>query len=193
MTDDPHARGPVAWGGAPLSRAGLAMILLHGRGGSARDMLVLAEHLALPDIACVAPEAAGNSWWPQSFLAPIAANEPGLSSSLAAVGRVAEDLERQGFGRECMVLLGFSQGACLALEYAARSGGAFRAVVGLSGGLVGTADADGPRRDDLYGYAGKRFDYAARLEACPCSWAATSATRTFPSRGCARPRRRSGR
>ncbi len=121
MTGDPHARGPVARGGAPLSRAGLAMILLHGRGGSARDMLALAEHLALPDIACVAPEAAGNSWWPKSFLAPIAANEPGLSSGLAAVGRVAEGLERQGFGRERMVLLGFSQGACLALEYAARS------------------------------------------------------------------------
>ena len=70
MTDDPHARGPVAQGGAPLSRAGLAMILVHGRGGSARDMLVLAERLALPNIACFAPEAAGNSWWPQSFLAP---------------------------------------------------------------------------------------------------------------------------
>ena len=100
---------------------------------------------------------------------PVAANEPWLSSGLAAVGRVAEDLERQGFGRERTVLLGFSQGACLALEYAARSGGAFRAVVGLSGGLVGTADADdGPRRDDHYGHAGKRFDYAAaRLDDVP--------------------------
>ena len=169
MTDDPHARGPVAQGGAPLARARLAMILVHGRGGGARDMLALAERLALPDVACVAPEAAGNSWWPRSFLAPIAANEPWLSSGLAAVGRVAEGLERQGFGRERTVLLGFSQGACLALEYAARSGGAFRAVVGLSGGLVGTADADdGPRRDDLHGHAGKRFDYAAsRLDGVP--------------------------
>jgi pimeloyl-ACP methyl ester carboxylesterase len=130
-----------------------------------------------------------------SFLAPIAANEPWLSSGLAAVGRVAEDLERQGFGRERTVLLGFSQGACLALEYAARSGGAFRAVVGLSGGLVGTADADdGPRRDDLHGHAGKRFDYAeSRLDGVPVSWAATSATRTSHSRGCGRPRRCSGR
>ena len=167
MTDDLHARGPVAQGGAPWSRAGLAMILLHGRGGSARDMLALAEHLALPDIACLAPDAAGNSWWPQSFLAPIAANEPALSSALAAVGRVAEDLERRGFGRDRTVLLGFSQGACLALEYAARSGGAFRAVVGLSGGLVGTADAEGPRRDELHGYTGKRFDYGTRLDGVP--------------------------
>src|SRR3954464_11610184 len=79
VSDDPHAQGPVARGGAPWARAGLAMILLHGRGGSSQDMLALAEHLALPDIACVAPEAAGNSWWPQSFLAPIAANEPALS------------------------------------------------------------------------------------------------------------------
>ena len=118
----------------------------------------------------MAPEAAGSSWWPQSFLAPITANEPWLSSGLTSVGRVAEDLERQGFGRERTVLLGFSQGACLALEYAARSGGAFCAVVGLSGGLVGTADADdGPHRDDLHGYAGKRFDYghAARLDGVP--------------------------
>ena len=80
---------------------------------------------------------------------------------------MAEGLERQGFGRERTVLLGFSQGACLALEYAARSGGAFRAVVGLSGGLVGTADADGRRRDDLHGPAGKRFDYGARLDGVP--------------------------
>ena len=83
MTGDPHARGPVAQGGAPLARARLAMILVHGRGGGARDMLALAERLALPDVACVAPEAAGNSWWPQSFLAPITANEPWLSSGLA--------------------------------------------------------------------------------------------------------------
>ena len=151
MTDDLHARGPVAQGGAPWSRAGLAMILLHGRGGGARDMLALAEHLALPDIACLAPDAAGNSWWPQSFLAPIAANEPALSSALAAVGRVAEDLERRGFGRDRTVLLGFSQGA----------------VVGLSGGLVGTADAEGPRRDELHGYTGKRFDYGTRLDGVP--------------------------
>ncbi|MET0840774.1 MAG: hypothetical protein ABWX95_01410 [Methyloceanibacter sp.] len=96
MSDDPHALGPVAMGGAPLSRAGLAMILLHGRGGSARDMLVLAEHLALPDIASLAPEAAGNSWRPQSFLAPIAANEPGWSSGLAAVGRNGQTAATSG-------------------------------------------------------------------------------------------------
>jgi glyoxalase family protein len=194
VTDDPHARGPVAQGGAPLSRARLAMILVHGRGGGARDMLALAEHLALPDVACMAPEAAGHSWWPRSFLAPIAANEPWLSSGLAAVGRVAEDLERQGFGRERTVLLGFSQGACLALEYAARSGGAFRAVVGLSGGLVGTADADdGPRATTSTATrASASTTPRPASTACPCSWAATSATRTFPSRGCGRPRRCSG-
>jgi phospholipase/carboxylesterase len=167
VSDDPYTQGPVARGGALWARAGLAMILLHGRGGSARDMLALAEHLALPDIACVAPEAAGNSWWPQSFLAPIAANEPALSSALATVGRAAADLERRGFGRDRTVLLGFSQGACLALEFAARSGGGFRAVIGLSGGLVGTADAEGPRRDELYGYTGKRFDYGTRLDGVP--------------------------
>ena len=168
MSGDPHRHGRIAQGGAPLSRARTAMILLHGRGGDAQDMLSLAGHLTLPEIAFLAPEAAGNSWWPQSFLAPLAANEPGLSSALAAVGRVAEDLERQGFGRERIVLLGFSQGACLALEYAARSGGPFHAVIGLSGGLVGTADAAGPPRDDLYGHTGKHLDYdPARLDGVP--------------------------
>ena len=163
------------------------MILLHGRGGSAQDMLALAEHLALPDIACLAPEAAGNSWWPQSFLAPIAANEPGLSSSLAAVGRVAEDLERQGFGRERTVLLGFSQGACLALEYAARSG----APSAPSSACPGGSSARRTRTDH-----GATISTATRGNAStmrparrrPCSWAATSATRTFPSPGCARRR-----
>lgn len=161
---DPHVGGGVAWGGAPLARARLAVVMLHGRGGSARDMLDLAEHLAIPDIAYLAPEAAGHSWWPQSFLAPLAANEPGLSSSLGAVARLMEQLEGEGFGPERTVALGFSQGACLALEYAARAGRPLRAVVGLSGGLIGTGEVDGSPRDDLYGHAPKRFDYAGRLD-----------------------------
>ena len=164
---DPHAGGRVARGGAPPHRARLAVVMMHGRGGSPEDMLGLAEHLALPDLAFLAPEAAGRSWWPESFLAPLAANEPGLSSALGAMERVVADLLDDGFGPERIAVLGFSQGACLALEHAACAGRPYRAVAALSGALVGTAEAGGPPRADVYGHAPKRFDYAGRLDGVP--------------------------
>jgi phospholipase/carboxylesterase len=159
----PHADGRVAQAGAPLARARLAVLMAHGRGGSPEDMLGLAESLALPDVAYLAPAAAGSSWWPASFLAPIEANEPGLSSGLGVLEGLVERLEGSGFGPDRIVIMGFSQGACLALEYAARSGLVFRGVVGLSGGLVGTGEAGGPATDALYGHAPKRFDYDTLL------------------------------
>ena len=158
----PHAGQRVAEAGAPLARARLAVVMAHGRGGSPEDMLRLTEVLALPDIACFAPAAAGGSWWPASFLAPISSNEPGLSSGLAVLGSLTEQLDRDGFGAERVVVMGFSQGACLALEFAARSGRAFYAVVGLSGGLVGTGEADGPPSEALYGHTPKQFTYPAQ-------------------------------
>lgn len=161
---DPHGGTRVFEGGAPLSRARLAVVMLHGRGGSADDMLSLAEHFAIADIAYLAPEAAGRSWWPQSFLAPLTANEPALSSSLGAIARLMEYLEGEGFSRQRVVVLGFSQGACLALEYVARAGQPLNAVVAMSGGLLGMGELDSPPRDDLYGHATKRFDYAGRLD-----------------------------
>ena len=164
---DPHAGGRVARGGAPLHRARLAVVMAHGRGGSPEDMLGLAEHLALPDLAFLALEAAGRSWWPESFLAPLAANEPGLSSALAAVERVMADLLGEGLGPERVAVLGFSQGACLVLEHAARAGRPYRAVAALSGALVGTAEAGGPPRADLHGHAPKRLDYPKRLDGVP--------------------------
>src|SRR5436189_3685978 len=96
-TADPHDDGRVFEGGAPLARARLAVVMMHGRGGSPNDMLDLAEQLAVPDIAYLAPEAAGYSWWPQSFLAPLAANEPGLSSRLVATALLLERLEHEVF------------------------------------------------------------------------------------------------
>jgi phospholipase/carboxylesterase len=159
----PHAGGRVAQAGAPLARARLAVMMAHGRGGSPEDMLELAESLALPDVAYLAPAAAGHSWWPASFLAPIAANEPGLSSGLGVLGGLAERLEESRFGPDRIVVMGFSQGACLALEYAARSGRPFHGIVGLSGGLVGTGEASGPPLDELYGHVPKQFAYDARL------------------------------
>src|SRR5438270_1015271 len=135
-TADPHDGGRVLEGGAPLARARLAVVMMHGRGGSPN------EHLAVPDIAYLAPEAAGYSWWPQSFLAPLAANEPGLSSSLGAIARLVEHLEQEGFSRQRVVALGFSQGACLALEHVARGGQPLHAVIAMSGGLLGTGELD---------------------------------------------------
>lgn len=159
----PHAGGRIAQEGVPLARARVVLVMAHGRGGSPEDMLRLAEHLALPDAAFVAPAAAGGSWWPASFLAPIAANEPGLSSGLGVFRTLIGTLQDSGIGPDRIVLMGFSQGACLALEYAARSGRVFKGVVGLSGGLVGTGEAGGPATDALYGHAPKHFDYPASL------------------------------
>ena len=150
--------------GASLTRARLAVIMLHGRGSSAKDMLSLGAHLDIPGIAYLAPEADGRSWWPDSFLAPLAANQPSLSSALGVVARLLQYLEGEGFEAERVALLGFSQGACLALEFAARAGQPLHGIVAMSGGLLGTGEGEGPRRDDLYNYAPKRFDYAGRLD-----------------------------
>ncbi len=167
MSDDPHSQGRILSAGAPVSRARLAMIMLHGRGGAPEDMLSLAEHLGLPDIAIRAPEAAGNLWWPTSFLAPLAQNEPGLSSALAVIGDIAGQLADEGFGPERTVVIGFSQGACLALEYAARVGTPFACVAGLSGGLVGTEDGSGAPELALYHQIDKKFDYNGRMDGTP--------------------------
>ena len=144
---DPHHDVRVAEAGAPLRRAKAAVVMLHGRGADAGDMLSLAEALAQPDLAYLAPQARGRSWYPQSFLAPIARNEPFLSSALQMLDRLLERLGIEGFPPERIVLLGFSQGACLALEYAARRARRYGGMVGLSGGLIGP---EGTPRD----YAG---------------------------------------
>ena len=143
-----HQGQPLLTGGVALDEASAAVLMLHGRGASAESILTLADELGHPPgFAYAAPQAAGHTWYPHSFLAPIAANEPSLSSALAAVGEALERLRAAGIPRERTVLLGFSPGACLALEFAARHAGRFGGVVGLSGGLIGP---DGTSRD----YAG---------------------------------------
>jgi len=137
--------------GAPLWRAPVAVVLVHGRGATAESMLPLADVLALPDLAYLAPEAPGNTWYPLTFLAPLARNEPYLSNSLARIGRIVEDLMRSGLTQERIALLGFSQGACLSLEFAARHGGRFGAVVAFAGGLIGP---DMRGRDDRHSLDG---------------------------------------
>ena len=136
----PHQGQPVLAAGRSLESAQGAMVLLHGRGGTAQSMLSLAEELAHPTFAYLAPQAAGSSWYPLSFLAPVERNEPYLTSALATVSNVLRRLTEAGISQKQTILLGFSQGACLALEFAARNAHLYGGVVGLSGGLIGPDD-----------------------------------------------------
>ncbi|MEM9797494.1 MAG: alpha/beta fold hydrolase [Pseudomonadota bacterium] len=131
------------------------LVLLHGRGGSARDMRGLVPHLGADTLSIAAPDAPGQSWWPTSFLAPSVEMEPWVAQGLSAVDAAVAEL---ALPREEIAMVGFSQGACLALEYVARRGAGLGAVIALSGGLVGTADA-GEADPALYGARGKAFDY----------------------------------
>lgn len=134
---DPHAGQSVLAQGLKPPDARLSVILVHGRGGSAHDMLGLAQEIGVADVAYLAPQALNNTWYPYPFLAPMDQNEPFLSSALGQLDRLVDSLTGQGIGRERIALLGFSQGACLALEFAARHAARYAAVVGLSGGLIG--------------------------------------------------------
>jgi predicted esterase len=151
----PHDRQPVLRGGVPLARARAALVLLHGRGASAEDIFSLGEAVAakVPAVALLAPQAAGNAWYPQRFLAPLAENEPYLSSALAAVGRLVDEAKAAGVPFEKIILIGFSQGACLALEFACRHPRRYGGVAGLSGALIGPP--------------GGRHDAAGSLEGTP--------------------------
>jgi predicted esterase len=140
----PHQGQPVLTAGQPLDLAATAMVLVHGRGASAKDILTLVPDLAQLDFAYLAPQAADNTWYPNRFFAPIADNEPWLSSGLAAIADVLARVAGAGIPSERTLLLGFSQGACLTLEFVARHAQRYGGVVGLSGGLIGP---DGTPRD----------------------------------------------
>jgi phospholipase/carboxylesterase len=144
MAGPPHGGQPVLAAGTQLERARSAMIMVHGRGASAEDIITLSEEFPDSDIAYLAPQAAGSVWYPLSFLSPIAANEPGLSSGLAVLQEIEVRVQDAGIASERVILLGFSQGACLVLEYAARNARRYGGVAGLSGGLIGP---DGAPRD----------------------------------------------
>lgn len=134
---DPHDGQPVVHYGAALESARLAAIFTHGRGASAEDILGLAAELGAADVAYLAPQAADHTWYPYSFLTPIPRNEPWLTSALGVLGKLVASLGERGYGSERIVLLGFSQGACLSLEFAARNPRRYAALIGLSGGLIG--------------------------------------------------------
>jgi predicted esterase len=149
----PHGGERVLLGGAPLETAAGALIAIHGRGGGAEDIIALAREVAPSDVAILAPQAAGNTWYPYRFLEPTERNEPYLSSALRIVADLIAQLGERGIPPERIALLGFSQGACLALEAAARNARRYAGVIGFSGGLIGPP--------------GTSFDFAGSLDGTP--------------------------
>lgn len=149
----PHGGQPVLATGAALAGARAAMIMIHGRGASADDILGLATEFDAPTWAYLAPQAAGHTWYPQRFIAPLAANEPYLSSALRVVGDLVQHIAEAGIAHDRVFLLGFSQGACLALEFAARNARRYGGVFALSGGLIGPP--------------GYRWNYEGSLDGTP--------------------------
>ena len=123
--------------GKPLQEADKALIMIHGRGAYARDILGIASHLNVKEYALFAPEATNNTWYPYSFMAPPEQNEPWLSSALNLVKEAVDAATEQGISAENIYFLGFSQGACLALEFVARNAKKFGGVVAFTGGLIG--------------------------------------------------------
>lgn len=133
----PHQGQPIVTGGAPLATARGALILTHGRGATAESILSLATLLGADDFAWFAPQASGNTWYPFSFLSPIPQNEPGITSGIQVLHDLVAYIEKAGISTERIVLAGFSQGACLTLEFAARHARRYGALVGFSAGLIG--------------------------------------------------------
>jgi phospholipase/carboxylesterase len=153
--EDPHQGQPVLFAGESLQTARAAMLLLHGRGAGAEDIMMFAGSLAEPGYAFLAPQAPGSAWYPNSFLAPLSSNEPYLSFALQRIEHLLAGIQDNGIPLERTVLLGFSQGACLALEYTVRhaSSGRYGGIVGWSGGLIGPE--------------GTAWDYLGSLDGTP--------------------------
>jgi phospholipase/carboxylesterase len=133
----PHQNQPVMAAGDKLEDAQAAMLMVHGRGASAQDILSLSMDLDMPGFAYLAPQAAAGTWYPYRFLEPVEVNEPWLSSALSQLEKVTDIIKQAGIPAERTILLGFSQGACLAAEFAARNAQRYGGLVALSGGLIG--------------------------------------------------------
>ncbi|UAY57050.1 alpha/beta hydrolase [Arachidicoccus terrestris] len=136
MTNNTHTLD-IHRSGTALEKAEKALIMLHGRGGSADDILSLAPHLNVRDYALIAPQATGNTWYPLSFMAPAAHNEPWLSSAIEMVRQTVEKITQAGISPENIYFFGFSQGACLTLEFLARYAMRYGGAVAVIGGLIG--------------------------------------------------------
>jgi len=149
----PHQGQPIVEAGAPLGQAPAAVIMVHGRGASPADILTLLPALARPSLTYLAPAAANHTWYPYSFLADLPNNEPGISSGLAVIESLVARIEAAGVLRSRIVLLGFSQGACLSSEFAIRHASRFGGVVAFSGGAIGPP--------------GTRWDYPGSFDGTP--------------------------
>jgi len=136
-TADPHADTPLLTAGPRPEEAAGTIILLHGRGASAEDILGLHDEFQLDAVAALAPQAAGYTWYPQSFLAPIPANQPYLDSALRRIAAILDDLLERGIPSKKIAIAGFSQGACLTSEVAARNPRRYGALAAFTGGLIG--------------------------------------------------------
>ena len=137
LRSPPHGDAPIvrlAPAGATPARG---VIMVHGRGASAESITTLAPSLGLEDAVILAPQASNSTWYPYSFLEPMDRNEPGISSGLALLDRLVRQLEEEHIPLGCIALLGFSQGACLSLEFAVRHPRRYGAIIGFSGGLIG--------------------------------------------------------
>jgi len=152
--DDPHRDQPVLQRGVALNSAMGAVVLLHGRGSSAEDILGLAQEFDLPELAYLAPEAAEHTWYPYSFLSPIELNQPWLDSALNLVAETLQRAITAGIERPKIAIVGFSQGACLAMEFVARNAVRYGGLVAFTGGLIGPP--------------GARFVYSGELSGTAC-------------------------
>lgn len=142
MSSDPHRNTPVLQLGASLTTAVGVVILLHGRGGSAEDILGLAHDMYLPQLTYLAPQASGHTWYPNSFLAPVEQNQPWLSSALKKVSSVLQMAAEAGISADRIVVAGFSQGACLSTEFVASHPRRYAGLIAFTGGLIGQPGSD---------------------------------------------------
>lgn len=134
---DPHGGQPVVASGVALGESPAVVIMVHGRGAAPRNILDLVPSLGRPGFTYLAPAAANNTWYPYSFMAETARNEPGLSSALDVLDRLVNDVVARGIRKDHIVLLGFSQGACLTSEFAVRHADRYGGVILFTGGLIG--------------------------------------------------------
>src|SRR5687768_1315372 len=148
---DPHASQPVLTAGPSPQDAGAALILIHGRGASAQSILSLYDALEVPELAALAPQAAGNTWYPLSFLGPLESNQPYLDSALRRIESLVADLIGRGVRNDRIAVLGFSQGACLTSEFLARYPHRYGAAMALTGGLIGPPGTPRDYRGSLDG------------------------------------------
>lgn len=123
--------------GKPLNEAKMALIMLHGRGSTAENILSISEHFNVDEFALMAPQATNNTWYPQSFMAKEEENQPWLNSALETIHQTVERLNKNGIQSENIYFFGFSQGACLTLEYLARNAQKYAGAVAIIGGLIG--------------------------------------------------------